>query len=315
MDLKRFLKFVLVWIITITILAILFSRIRFSEVLGTIRQADTELLSLTILLSLLAHLFLSLGRYREILKILGCRLTFFETILLHMGSLPIMSIIPFKMGELTRMAYLKKEHSLSYPRGVSSILLGYLLSLFILLLFIIIGWSLYHSNLPQRIYLPLLFLILFSLIVLSIRRGIIPHFFKKFLKRLYQGEEEPRALSERWGPKRVIILFFYSLGFEGYKLLNTFLLFKALNIEIPYGAFLLFAPLTFLAAALPITFWGLGTRESAILLLFSGYATPARLLGGSLLISFVNRLLPILFGLLFMKPFLNRLLNIKVRSY
>ena len=51
----------------------------------------------------------------------------------------------------------------------------------------------------------------------------------------------------------------------------------------------------------------LGIRESAILFLFSGYATPEKLLAGSLLITFIDGVLPILLGFFFIKPFLNGL--------
>lgn len=308
-SLKGLLRFVLTWLMTSLIFVIIFSKIRFSEVLEALKQTDVTLFSLSIVFTLLAVLFLSTGRYRKILEILECRLSFFETLILRIGSLSINGILPFKMGELSRVAYLKKNHNLSYSRGVGSILVGYALSLFILLLFILIGWFFYHLNLLQRIYLTVLFLMFLSLVLLF-KVGIIPHFLRRALKKFFKDREAFRALIDRCGPKTVLILFFYSLGFEGCKLLNTFLLFKALNIEIPYGAFFLFAPLSLLVASIPITFWGLGTREAVILLLFSSYATPEKLLGSSLLISFVNRLFPVLLGLFFMKPFLNRLLCI-----
>ncbi|MBL7132044.1 MAG: flippase-like domain-containing protein [Candidatus Omnitrophica bacterium] len=307
MGLKRFLKFVLPWTITLTVFVIFFSRIRFSEVLEVLKQTNVKLFFLSLLISLFPYTCFAIVKYREILKILGCRLSFFETLILRIGSAPLKAIIPFKMGELTKPAYLKKKHNLSYTRGISSVLWGYALSLFVLFFFIFIGWFLYYLEMSQRIYLALLFLFFLLLIVLLLRVEIISHFVKKFLKRLYPGEERSSKIC--W-PKTIAILLFYSLGFECCKLLNALLLFNALNIEIPYSAFFLFTPLTILASTLPVTFGGLGVRESAILILFSDYAIPAKLLGVSLLIFSANRLLPILLGLFFMKPFLSRLLNI-----
>lgn len=295
MNLKKSIKLVFPWIITFAIFAIIFSKIEFSEAMKVLKQADIKLFSLSILVSLLMFLFFAPGRYREILKVVGCRLSFFETLILRIGSIPIKGILPFKGGELTRVAYLKKRHNLSYPRGLASILSGYALSVFTLSLFIFMGWFFYQPALTQRIYLVLLFLIFLVLVL----------FFKKILKNFLKDQE----IFDKFDSKTLSILFFHSLGFEGCKLLNTFLLFNALNLKVPYGALFCFAPLTILASVLPITPWGLGTRETTILILFSDYATPERLLGASLLVSFVNRLFPILLGLFFMKPFLIGLLS------
>lgn len=285
MKFKNLLKHGLTWAITIAIFIALFSRIEFSRVVEAIKGIDIALFSLSLLISLVAHISLSPERYREILKVFGCSLSFSEAFLLIMGSLPIRGVLPLRAGELSKVAYLKKVRNLSYSQGVKSVLLGYAMSALSLIFFILIGLALYYVVPFQRIYIVPLFLILFILLAASWKVAI--------------GRS-----------------FFYSLGFEGCKLFNTLLLFKALNIEVQYSIFLLFAPITFFVAYLPITFCGLGTRESAILLLFSGYAAADELLAGSLLVSFVNRLFPILLGLFFIKPFLNKLLAIdRTRSY
>lgn len=283
---KRLLKFFFTWFVTIAIFVVLFSRIEFFGVLEVLKQADITLLSLGLLVSVLAHTLLSPARYRDILKVLGCRLSFSETFILRMGSLPIKGILPFKAGELARAAYLNKRHHLSYSKGLTSIVAGYVLSLCAMFFFVFIGWFLFYVNLPGAVYLALLFLALLPLVLLFRMHRLKP----------------------------IITLFLYSLGFEGCKLFNTLLIFKGFNIEIPYSTFLIFAPITLIFSTLPVTFWGLGTRESAILLLFSSYTAPDRLLAGSLLISFVNRLFPVLLGLFFMKPFLNRLLAVNRRD-
>jgi uncharacterized membrane protein YbhN (UPF0104 family) len=305
----RCLRLIFIWLVTIAIFVGLFSKIRFSEVLVASRQADLRMFFASILVSFAAYIFFSPAKYRVILKILGCPLSFAETLLLRMGSLPIKAVVPFRLGELGRVAYLKTRHKLSYPKGLGSILWGYVLSLFVLLFFIFIGWYFYYPDLSLIIYLIPLFIVVF-LTALLFRTGVMERFFAKFLAGPHGPSALPPILAGQRPSKRIITLFLYSLGFEGCRLFNTLLLFKALGIEIPYSTFFFFAPLTLIASMLPVTLWGLGTRESSVLFFFSSYALPEKLLAASLLISFVNRLLPVLLGLFFMKPFLNRLWGI-----
>ena len=85
--------------------------------------------------------------------------------------------------------------------------------------------------------------------------------------------------------------------------------FKSLSIDLPVDALLLWGSMIIIAAYLPITYWGLGIRESAIIVLLAGYASPDQLLAGGLMITFVDGLLPVLLGLFFVRPFLNNWLG------
>ena len=119
------------------------------------------------------------------------------------------------------------------------------------------------------------------------------------------------SLTEKYDPKSTIIIILQSLLMEGSNLLIILVLLKSVGIEISLEALLLLGATTIIAARLPITHQGLGIRESVILVLFSSYATPDKLLAGSLLITFVDGLFPVLLGLLLVKPFLNILLASK----
>ncbi len=295
MNFKKTIKFAFPWVLTIVLFVIIFSKIEFSEALIVFGQADVKLVSLSILVCLFMYVFFSPGRQREILRILDCPLSFKEAFILRIGSIPLKGILPLKGGELTRIAYLKKRHHLSYPKGLTSVLFGYALSAAALSFFVFVGWLFDQFALKQRYYLGLLFFLFLMLVPL--------------LKRLIKIFLKNKEIIDRLNSKTLSLLFFYSLGFEGLKLLNTYLLFTALDIEVPFGVLLRLVPLSILASMLPLTPSGLGTRESTILLIFSNYATPERLLGASLLVSFVNRLIPILFGLFFMKLFLFGLLK------
>ena len=311
MNYKRILKYALIWLVTITIFVIIFSRIRLSDVFAAIKQADARLLSIGLMVSFFGHTFLSPARYREILRLLGCSLSFFESIIIWVGNLPIKGVIPFKAGVLSIVAYLKKVHNLSFRKGVSSVLFGYVASFIALFIFIVIGWFAYYLNPQQKIYFFLLLSALSFFVIVLFRINSLRRLFKGVLIRIV-GEDGLEVSSKENWPKSAGLILLYSLGFEGAKLLTAFFIFKALNIEVGLAFFLLFVPMTFFVASLPITICGLGTRESTFLLLFASVAAPQKLLAASLLISFIVRFAPILLGLFFVKPFLNRLLTIDV---
>jgi uncharacterized membrane protein YbhN (UPF0104 family) len=223
-----------------------------------------------------------------------------------MGCNPIKGILPFKVGELVIIAYMKKKHNLSYPRGLFSLLPGYVFSFIVLIIIYSCGGIFYFHNPSQRIiYTAVFCLILFLITPLSLRQ--IPRLINWCAKKYWNHPEELTSLIEKYDPKAIHNIILHSVGIEGSKLLIIFVLLKSLGIEIPIDALLLLGSATIIAAYLPITYWGLGIRESAILFLFSGFATPEKLLAGSLLITFVDGVLPVLLGLFFIKPFLNSL--------
>lgn len=303
---KAVLRFALTWLLTIAIFVILFSRINFTDVIVLIQQTDIRFLGAGVLFSLLAHVVFSSARYQVVVRAMGYRIAFYEAVIIRMGCNPIKGILPFKMGELAIIAYMKKRHNLSYPQGFFSLLFGYVFSFIVLIIFYSCGGIFYFHDPSQRIIYAVVFLlILFFIIPLSLRQ--IPRLITRAVTKYKKYPEEWTSFIEQYDPKALHNIILHSVGIEGSKLLIIFVLLKSLSIEIPLEALLLLGSATILAVYLPITYWGLGIRESAILLLFSGYAVPEKLLAGSLLITFVDGILPVLLGLFFVKPFLNNL--------
>lgn len=303
---KVWLRFVLTWSVTIAILVIIFSRIRFFDVFAVLKQTDIHLLFMGVLFSILAHIIFSSARYQKIVEYLGYRISFFESVIIRMGCNPIKGVLPFKVGELAILAYMKKKHDLSYPLGLFSLFIGYFFSFVALVLFCSCGGIFYFHNLFQKIIFTLVLVIILFLISTSNLKKIF-RLINLFFKKNRKMSEALALLGEKYDVKTMRNIFPYSMGIEGSKLLIIFVLLKSLHIEISFDALLLFGSATIIASYLPITYWGMGIRESAILFLLYGYATPEKLLAGSLLITFVDGVLPALLGLFFVKPFLNDL--------
>ncbi|MDM7986891.1 MAG: lysylphosphatidylglycerol synthase transmembrane domain-containing protein [Smithella sp.] len=305
---RTLFRVILTWAATLVILAFIFSRIHPADVLALLKKADIGYLSLGILFSLLAHVFFSLARYQNMIRLVGGRLSWGEAMMLRMGCNAVKGVLPFKTGELAMVAYMKKMHHLSYPRGFFSVLFGNVFSLIVLLLFFSAGGIFYFSNRHQSIIFALTFMLFFLvLILLSFRR--MPPSVAGFLKKHFRLPEDLASFMEIYDPATMKNIFFHSLGIEGSKLLIIFTVLKSLQIDISFDALLLWGSATILAAYLPVTYWGLGVREATVLFLFADYATPDKLLAGGLLITFVDSVLPVLLGLFFIKPFLDNLFS------
>ena len=307
---RTILRFVLTWAATIAILWIVFSRTNPAQVLVLLKQTNIGYLGLGILFSLLAHVFFSLARYQNIIKLVGCRLSFGEAVMLRMGCNAVKGVLPFKTGELAIVAYMKKMHNLSYAGGLFSILFGNVFSLIVLLLFFSAGGIFYFFDRPQSIIFAVALLLIMLLLILLSSWRIGPS-VSGYVQKYFRLSEASMSMMENYDPGTIKYIIIHSLGIEGSKLLIIFILLKSFHVEISAAVLLLWGSATILAAYLPLTYWGLGVREATVLFLFAGYATPDKLLAGGLLITFVDSILPVLLGLFFIKPFLDNLLGRK----
>jgi uncharacterized protein (TIRG00374 family) len=302
-------QFVLSWLLTLILFIVIVSRIKVSDVLLGLSQADIRYMTAAVLFSLLAHLLFSSARYREIARAMGKRISFFEAVLIRMGCNPIKGIFPLKIGELAIVAYMKRKHHLSYPEGFFSIFIGYPFSLIVLIFFYSVGGIFYFSDLHQKIFF--LFL-LFAALMLTLPSNVnqmmslLVHWIGKF--KNFPGEEES-FLAEMHRLEKTRNIMVYSLGIEGFKLLVLCALLKSMGVNVSATVLLLFGSLTVMAVYLPFTYWGLGVRESAMIFLFSGQAPPEKLFAAGLMTTLIDGVLPVLLGLFFVQPFVKALLS------
>jgi len=299
------------YLLPIVIFIFLFSKIGITEVARVLKGVRPDLLFLGIVISLFSNLFLSTEKWRQILKSLGLKVPFKELLFVQTGSIPLKTISPLKSGMLFRAVYLNKTYNFPLLEGTYSLLLSLFLNLVAVTLFIL-GTSFSLGKNPHRfVYLLLLILFICLLLFWILRRENVSKIigtyldlwggkFALSLKNLYESVITINL-------RKLVILFFYAFLLIFFELLNFKILSKAVGLTIPFSQILLFASLTILISNLPVTIHGLGTREAAICLLFSSYATPEKLLSLGLTVSLVEYFFPILAGLFFTKSFLKRL--------
>jgi len=169
-----------------------------------------------------AHLLFSPARYRQIVSMMGRRMTFSEAVMIRMGCNPVKGILPFKVGELAIVAYMKKKYHLSYPGGVLSVFAGYPFSLLVLIIFYATGGLFYFPQGGQKIFFALLLMV--ALILAS------PFGIREMIFLLFDGIRKFKRISgvkenfftEMHIDQEARKIIFYSLGVEGSKLLIIF---------------------------------------------------------------------------------------------
>lgn len=125
--------------------------------------------------------------------------------------------------------------------------------------------------------------------------------------KLYEGLNKLITAYGQIDKKKLFYLWIYSVVFQFCELLVCFVLSRGVNIFIPFHIIMILVPITILISNLPITFNGIGLREAAVFFLFSNYGTREQILSLGILYSLSEYVIPVIIGLLFIKPFMNKL--------
>jgi uncharacterized membrane protein YbhN (UPF0104 family) len=309
-DVKRWTKWSLSWLITGGIIFFLIHQVPFEKVIEATPLIELSNVGISALLSLFANIYVSTEKYRKILILFGADISLMEAIILKVGTIPLKTLLPLKAGEAVRMLYLKRVHRLPYFRAGLSILMNALFSLFSLFLIFSIGASIIGSPAISPffiIFLPILILLFF---VLFRRLSISMNRSGKRGGRL-RGEifEIIQIVSKKATWPSMARIGIYSVFLEGIKVINYWIIFKGMGIEISFDKLLFLVPGAIFASSLPTTVLGIGAREAAVLYLFSAISKPELLLGAGMMISMIEAIVPLFAGIILMKAFFNRLIS------
>ena len=290
--------------ISLLIFFLLFLQIDADQVLRVIFSSDLQLILLTVFISLAVNIFWGALKWKRILFALGYPLSFKEVLSIRSGCLPLKIVFPLKTSELIKAYYLEKQRNLPFMRGLSSILLDKMLNLLVTLGIFLIGVSVVQINLPR--FLPIIALLVTAVFLFSSPlRGILLKLSQKINLKFYQFTVQLFSSFQEISVKEKIILTCYSIVYQLSEFMNTYILFKAVGISVPFSLLLVFVPLVMIINNFPITVLGLGTREALMVFLFARYGPGSFLLSAGILVSLVEHILPVVFGLFFIKSFLD----------
>lgn len=297
---KYTLRTLAVIFITLAIFYVLFSEFDFYSVIRVLSSANIFYLFMAIVL-LFIIILLEVKRWQTVLCAMGYSISFKRCFNVLMSSLPLTSITPSKSGDIIKAYYLKAE--IPIVRTIGSVLTERVFDIFTLVLFSLIG----------MVFLQRFEFAGAALIILS---GISVIFFlpcfhsdnpvnSSWKNKLYNITLSMKTLTKNRRVFSSVMLYSILIWFSS--IIQAVIFFYAIGVLIPLSITMANIPIAIFIGLLPVTLGGMGTRDAAIIFLFSGYATSSELLSVGILFSILKYWLPSLIGI----PFTRKLMRLR----
>lgn len=299
MNIKRFLP-----IIGVIILVYLLYQYDFSQILSVFLMVPTYLFVLFLFVSF-PVVIISNVEWQYLLRKQDIHVSFIHSMKNIFIGYFFGFITPGGIGGYTRALYLKDRAD--KPLEICLFNIGIINTIDIISLFFIsiIGAFVFSSIYPFLFY-PLLFFCILWIIFLGVLihqktwRWLVSFLFRfTMLKPHHQKISTLIPNMEKSLPKKSQIIITGVLSFLGWILrFSLFYLFiSSFSIDVDYFSVILIIAIANIIAMIPISIYGLGTREAVLLSFFSLYSVSADLvLGVSLLWFFIIWVIPSIIG-------------------
>ena len=232
------------------------------------------------------------------------------------ASMYLLALININLGQGGVAWYLHRKAGIPFLEVLSSILFIALMEVYQLFLFSTVGIVFYQSGSPaqneivgvMRVVYVVAWLLLVAVIVLfararhsdRMRAWISTSRFGSIARTFFAAR--PRDYATVIAIKAPSFLM---------SLLTQYIALSLYGIAVPFVKLMLFLPLVFLAAALPIGVAHLGTSQAAWLLFFSANAPSAKILAYSLAAHFTFMFCNALIGLCFLRRAIRELTGLE----
>jgi uncharacterized protein (TIRG00374 family) len=191
------------------------------------------------------------------------------------------SATPGKAGDLIKVLDMKKSANVDMKLGVAFTIFDKIIDIIVLfglglISVIIIAYKFSNSIDLKWIIIPLILLIIVLIFLMSkyatkflkpLFKILIPSKFKEKLRDGYYSFMSVIESSTK--NKKFFLYIFHTLLSWLLFFSLPYLLGKSLNLNLSYFYYLLFIPLVLSIEVIPITMLGIGTRDTALILLFS----------------------------------------------
>jgi len=212
-----------------------------------------------------------------------------------MATFPLTAVTPSKAGDFVRAYYLKDE--IPMTRTVGSVLTEKVFDVVVLITFSLLGMI--YCQCYEFIWLFFISLALVSLFVLVLRRGLNLPIGSSWNDRIDNIALSMRSLLDN----RALFVktTLYSIIIWILATLQILMFFYALDIDVDLLYLFANMPIAIFIGMLPVSIGGMGTRDAAIIFLFSDYGTVSELLAVGILFSLFRYWLLSIIGLPFMR--------------
>jgi len=313
--LRRVLAAAVVSLLILTILCWK-TGIRVERVVTHLRQVRVFWLGVAFLLSALMHILAGAHKWYLILRGIGCDVTYVEVLFVRMGTDPIRFALPFKSGELSNILYFSRTGRLRVAESASWVLFDKALNLGGTLFWLVVGLlaaRVERGQIPWPVVATGIVLLL--PLVSSHFRRLGAAVAERTHKKLGRIARQILLTFDRISPRRKVGLVAYGIGFQLRPLIVCYLLMVGFGGQLatrPGPAEMLASgSIVALASNVPLTYWGTGPREAALVQLFKHHlAVPgheAVLVAIGVLMCAAIHMVPAVIGLPLLGSFLNAL--------
>lgn len=260
----------------------------------TLKNANPVYLGVS-LFPLILSLYFMTRRWKMFLSAMGFAIPLRQCFNVLMATFPLTAVTPSKAGDFVRAYYLKDE--IPVTRTVGSVLSEKVFDVVVLIAFSLLGTIYYQRY--ELIWLFFISLALVSLFVLVLQRGLSLPISSSWNDRIDNIALSMRSLLDN----RILFLktALYSIIIWTLAMLQILMFFYALDIDMDLLYLFANMPIAIFIGMLPVSIGGMGTRDAAIIFLFSGYGAVSELFAIGILFSLFRYWLLSIIGLPFMQ--------------
>jgi len=288
------------WYIIIGLLIffyIVFYKIDLKEVFKTLAQTNLFFVFLAALFTILMMIFQPI-RWNYLKRIQGIKYSVKDSFLIYSAGFFFSSITPGRIGDFAKVFYLKKDsHSLG--KSMVSIIVDRVADVFSLFLFGYLSLLFFFPAIRKEIVLSSFFiLIILTFFIFFQKKGILRLIFERVSKIIIPDKyQKSWRLNyqdfvnglKHYQLKNYFVLFLFTLFNWSFYYSSMYFLAKSIGLDnIPLFYFIGSVSLAALAGLIPISIFGLGTRDATLLFFFSALGiSPEKTIGFSVLFLFM----------------------------
>lgn len=239
------------------------------------------------------------------------------SIKLTMGAGSLNVVTPSKIGDFARAYFMKKQGELGLKRGISVVVFEKSADLITIVLFSMLGLLLLlFIGVVTTLTVSLL---VFSFVVLGLAglayfidfRRI--NLFKKLFSLTVMGRKVGSVFEDahnylltlKKDKKHLWLVILFTLVLWVVEFIQIYFFFTAFDYFPPVELVFALVPISILIGLIPVTVGGMGTRDSALIILFSPYAPAPLMLGVGVMMT-LRYWIPAMAGLPFTRYYLSK---------
>ena len=278
------MKRLLSLLVSLGILAFIYSKIHVGQMVPVFRQCDLTWLVLSLLM-VFPLTWATAWRLDQLMPA-GATLGFGESNRLILAASVLNLILPSKMGDVAKAWFMKERGHLDASLALALVVFEKTCDMLSLLLWCAFGLFCYPHK-DQLFWLmtaavaaglvlgvAMLAWPKFSEFFFTFARRFAPGKAAAKVERLQQGWREMHACF--WGRRnRLLLVAVTSIGIWLLHLLQIWMFVLALHGQAPFLSNLALAPLAILAGLMPLTMAGIGPRDAALIYFYRDYLSSA----------------------------------------